>query len=177
MNISNCPEPSSTGEGKIPFLDSALLSTACSVLGCSVENIILSFVCYLPVSNDMATLDSATTNDILFIPLAAEGCHRISDEQELGKAVAEIGDWETLCKNLGVEKAVINALRNMVDTESTIKKSRCLEAYLNTGRACWEQVVKVVADHPFYNARLARNITCSHATHRLLYHCQRWTVM
>ena len=32
------------------------------------------------------------------IPLAAEGCHSISNKQELGKAVAEIGDWETLCK-------------------------------------------------------------------------------
>ena len=128
------------------------------MLGCSGENIILSFVCYLPVSNDMATLDSATTNDILFIPLAAEGCHLISNKQELGKAVAEIGDWETLCENLGVEKAVINALHYVIDPDNKIKKCRCLEAYLNTGRACWEQVVKVVADYPFYNARLARNI-------------------
>ena len=72
--------------------------------------------------------------------------------------MAEIGDWETLCENLGVEKAVINRLRNMIDTDSTIKKRRCLEAYLDTGRACWEQVVKVLADYPFYNARLANNI-------------------
>ena len=93
-----------------------------------------------------------------FIPLAAEGCHSISNKQELGKAVAEIGDWEALCENLGVEKAVINRLRNMIDTDSTIKKRRCLEAYLDTGRACWEQVVKVLADYPFYNARLANNI-------------------
>ena len=93
-----------------------------------------------------------------FIPLAVEGCHSISNKQELGRAVAEIGDWETLCENLGVEKAVINRLRNLIDTDSTIKKSRCLEAFLNTGGACWEQVVKVVADYPFYNARLASNI-------------------
>ena len=92
------------------------------------------------------------------IPLAAEGCHSVSNKQELEKAVAEIGNWETLCENLGVEKAVVNRLRNMIDTDSTIKKSRCLEAYLDTGRACWEQVVKVVADYPFYNARLANNI-------------------
>ena len=111
----------------------------------------------------MATLDSATTSDILFIPLAAEGCHLISNKQELGKAVAEIGDWETLCENLGVEKAVINALHYVIDPDNKIKKSRCLEAYLNTGRACWEQVVKVVADHPFYNAKLARSI--AHTQH------------
>ena len=119
----------------------------------------LSFVYYLPVSNDMATLD----NDILFIPLTAEDCHIISNKQELGKAVAEIGNWETLCENLGVEKAVINGLHYVTDPDNTIKKSRCLEAYVNTGRACWEQVVKVVADHPFYNARLARNI--AHTQH------------
>ena len=93
-----------------------------------------------------------------FIPLAADHCHSISNKQQLGKAVAEIGDWETLCDNLGVEKAVINRLRNLIDTDSTIKKSRCLEAYLDTGGACWEQVVKVVADYPFYNARLAKKI-------------------
>ena len=130
----------------------------------------MSFVCYLQVSIDMAKLDLVTTNDILFIPLAADGCHSISNKQELGKAVAEIGDWETLCENLGVEKAVINALRDMINTDSTKKKSRCLEAYLDTGRACWEQVVKVVADYPFYNARLARNIA---RTQHIDYHCQR----
>ena len=58
----------------------------------------------------------------------------------------------------GVEKAVINGLHYVTDPDNTIKKSRCLEAYLNTGRACWEQVVKVLADYPFYNARLVRNI-------------------
>ena len=72
--------------------------------------------------------------------------------------MAEIDDWETLCENLGVEKAVINKLRNMIDTDSTMKKSRCLEAYLDTGKACWEKVVKVLADYPFNNARLANNI-------------------
>ena len=71
--------------------------------------------------------------------------------------MAEIGDWETLCENLGVPKAVINALRSS-SMENGIKKSRCLEAYLNTGEACWEDVVEVVADHPFHNKRLARKI-------------------
>ena len=43
-----------------------------------------------------------------------------------------------------------------------------MEAYLNTGRACWEQVVKVVADYPFYNARLANNIAhMQHIDYRL----------
>ena len=115
----------------------------------------------MPVSNAIATLDSATTNDILFILLAAEGCRSISSKQKLEKAVAEIGNWETLCENLGVEKDVINRLHYVIDPHNTIKKSKCLEAYLNTGRACWEQVVKVVADYPFNNARLAREIACN----------------
>ena len=94
---------------------------------------------------------------LLYLP--AVRCHNISDKQELGKAVAEIEDWEGLCENLGVSKAVLNTFGNKMDT---VKKRKCLEAYLNTGKACWEQVVKVVADHPFYNVRLANKIADMH---------------
>ena len=71
--------------------------------------------------------------------------------------MAEIGDWETLCENLGVPKAVLNELR-FSDKQTGRKKSECLEAYVNTDKACWEQVVKVIADFPFHNKRLARQI-------------------
>ena len=71
--------------------------------------------------------------------------------------MAEIGDWESLCENLGVPKAVLNELR-FSDKQTGRKKSGCLEAYLDTDNACWEQVVKVVADFPFHNKRLARQI-------------------
>ena len=57
---------------------------------------------------------------------------------------------------------VLNDLRNMINTENAVKKRRCLEAYLNTGKACWEQVVEVVTDHPFHNARLATEIANMH---------------
>ena len=93
---------------------------------------------------------------------AAVSCHSISSKQELEKAVAEIGNWEAMCEHLGVHKAVLNGLRNIIDTDSTIKKSRCLDAYLNMGDACWEHVVKVVADYPFYNFRLAKEIAATH---------------
>ena len=89
-------------------------------------------------------------------------CHSISNKQELEKAVAEIGNWEAMCEHLGVHKAVLSGLRNIIDTDSTIKKSRCLDAYLNMGDACWEHVVKVVADYPFYNFRLAKEIAAAH---------------
>ena len=75
--------------------------------------------------------------------------------------MAEIGDWESLCENLGVPKAVLNELR-FSDKQRGRKKSGCLEAYLDTDNACWEQVVKVVADHPFHNKRLARKIATDH---------------
>ena len=104
---------------------------------------------------------------VCFVLLAAGGCHRIdiSKKQELEKAVAEIGDWDSLCENLGVEKAVINELRSS-SMENGKKKSRCLEAYLNTDKACWERVVEVVADYPFYNKRLARQIADNHYSSR-----------
>ena len=94
---------------------------------------------------------------LLYLP--AVRCHSISDKQELGKAVAEIEDWEGLCENLGVSKVVLSTFSNKMDT---IKKRKCLEAYLDTGKACWEQVVEVVADHPFYNVRLANKIADMH---------------
>ena len=40
--------------------------------------------------------------------------------------------------------------------------NKCLEAYINLGEACWEQVVNVVADHPFCNTGLAKDIACDH---------------
>ena len=93
---------------------------------------------------------------ICFVLLAVQGCHRIK-KQELEKAVAEIGDWETLCENLGVPKAVINGL-HFSDKQMTRKKIDCLQAYLNTDKPCWEKLVQVVAEGPFHNKRLARDI-------------------
>ena len=60
-----------------------------------------------------------------------------------------------------VHKAVLNWLCNTIDTDNAIKKSRCPEAYLNMDDACWEQVVKVVADYPFYNLKIANEIAAT----------------
>ena len=84
-------------------------------------------------------------------------CHSILNKQELGRAVAVIGDWEALCENLGTPVPVLKQLR-FDSIESSMKRSRCLEAYLDTGKACWETVVQVVADDPFYNKKLAKKI-------------------
>lgn len=94
----------------------------------------------------------------LLIPLAPVDCHSISTVQELERALADIGNWEPLCENLGAPKPVVNQLRDE-NIDSWLKKRRCLEAYINNNKnACWETVVKVVADHPFYNRRLAEKI-------------------
>ena len=72
--------------------------------------------------------------------------------------MAEIGDWEALCEYLGVHRAVLISLCSMINTENRVKKHRCLEVYIDTGKACWEQVANVIADYPFYNGRLAEEI-------------------
>ena len=93
---------------------------------------------------------------LTFIP-APVGCTSISTKQELEKAVAKIGDWEALCEHLGAPQTKLQELRfSTIDTRT--KKSRCLEAYLDTGKACWEHVVKVVAEYPIENKRLAKKI-------------------
>ena len=71
--------------------------------------------------------------------------------------LAEIGDWQSLCTNLEVPEAVISNLENE-HLKNNAKKQNCLSAYFDQGNACWEKVIKVVADHPFYNKRLATQI-------------------
>ena len=68
---------------------------------------------------------------LLYIHLQLQ-CHK---QGTSSKAVAEIGNWKTSCEHLGVLKTVLNALDNIIDTAGTIKKSRCLEAYLNMSNA------------------------------------------
>ena len=60
----------------------------------------------------------------------------LTSKQKLQKAVAEIGNWDTMCEHLRVHKAVLNGLDNIIDSAGTLKKSRCLEAYLNMSTAC-----------------------------------------
>ena len=100
-------------------------------------------------------------NDSVFYP-AAGSCTSISKKQELDKAVAEVGDWEALCLYLDIPQRKIKELY-FSNTDVRTKKSICLEVYLNMGNACWEHVVKVVAEYPFYNLRLAKEIAATHS--------------
>ena len=93
--------------------------------------------------------------------MAAGSCHPIKTKQELEIAVAEIGQWEALCGHLGAPEAVLSELRDS-EMGTRKKKSRCLEAYYNTGKACWEQVVKVVAEFPIQKKKISEQIAHAH---------------
>ena len=49
-----------------------------------------------------------------------------------------------------------------MNTGNTTKKHKCLEAYIDTGKACWETVVKIITEYPFYRKKLAEEIANMH---------------
>jgi len=38
------------------------------------------------------------------------------------------------------------------------KKQRCLQAFHKQGTVCWETVISVLTEYPFYNGKLAKRI-------------------
>ena len=89
------------------------------------------------------------------------GCHRITKKSDIYAELADIGNWEALCSYLGVPEAKIDELVHE-HLENTVKKQRCLAAYVDQGNACWEEVIKVVAGYPFYKKLLAEQIAAKH---------------
>ena len=55
----------------------------------------------------------------------------------------------------------MNRLKNERFTEFQ-KKDGCLQSYVDSDEASWEEVVIAVARHPFNNKRLAKNIAEKH---------------
>lgn len=80
---------------------------------------------------------------------------------DLIQAVQEIGDWQGLCTNLGVNEGKIDSLIHSTATVDT-KKAGCLRAYFNGGEAKWSNVIKAVAMHPINNIRVAKQIAEDH---------------
>ena len=76
---------------------------------------------------------------------------------DLIQAVKDIGDWQALCTNLGVDDGVLETLVHSTTTVYT-KKADCLRAYFNDGKANWADVVKAVTMHPINNKRVAKQI-------------------
>ena len=85
-------------------------------------------------------------------------CHPIASKQDLFTVLADIGNWEALCTHLKVPEAVINGLENE-NLENNARKQRCLSAYFDQGKACWEKVIEVITGYPFYKKKLASQIT------------------
>ena len=69
----------------------------------------------------------------------------------------DIGNWDILCTTLGVNDAIMERIR--YDTiDSVLKKTNCLKAYIDSGKARWDKVVRVVCSNPFYNMILGQEL-------------------
>ena len=77
---------------------------------------------------------------------------------DLIQAVKDIGDWRSLCMNLGVSEGEMD---NIIHNDGT-KKIDCLQAYWNGGDAKWSDVVRAVAMSPINNKRVAKEIAKDH---------------
>ena len=73
----------------------------------------------------------------------------------------DIGNWESLCTHLEVSETVMDPLRYS-ELAITIKKERCLSAYIDSGEATWDHVVKVVCSPPFNKIKLGKEIAKRH---------------
>lgn len=83
------------------------------------------------------------------IALSKYDCTAIENKQELSAAVADVGDWRSLCSNLGVSESKMNALEHS-SAQDVTRKGECLDAFFDLGKdiACWESVANVVASYP-----------------------------
>lgn len=97
------------------------------------------------------------TKHNLMITETEEACHEILDVNKLFDSVSEVGDWDMLCSRLGVKEETLGSLRFSHEDASS-KKLKCLRAYLDLGQGCWEQVVQVLCESPFYKKRLGKKI-------------------
>ena len=84
--------------------------------------------------------------------------HAVESVQELVKMLSDIGNWEALCTNLGVNRGVMSELIH-TSLDANIKKKRCLESYFDSGLAHWEEVIKAVVGPGILNERVAKKIT------------------
>ena len=73
----------------------------------------------------------------------------------------DIGNWELLCTHLEVSEAEIEKLRHS-GHDVTIKKKGCLNAYIDSGEATWDHIVKVVCSSPFKKIKLGKEIAKRH---------------
>lgn len=57
-----------------------------------------------------------------------------------------------------VDESKLNVLKESSTATEITKTTECLQAYINNGKASWEEVVTVVARYPISNLRVAKEI-------------------
>ena len=73
-----------------------------------------------------------------------------------------------LCWNLDVDEGIMDRLKHADYVTPESKKRDCLQAYLNSGRATWEMVIRAVTDKPVRNMKIAKKIADDY---EILYSC------
>ena len=82
----------------------------------------------------------------------------IDDIRLLLRAVKAIGEWDLLCTYLKVDDGVLSPLKKSSRDTEILKKTECLNAYIKSAKASWEEVVIVVAQYPISNIGIAQEI-------------------
>ena len=85
-----------------------------------------------------------------------DGRYPIKNKLHLFAALSEVGNWESLCTNLGVSDSLMEALR-FSDKNNMLKKEECLKHFYNDDPD-WGHVVNTVAEFPISNPTLACKI-------------------
>ena len=81
----------------------------------------------------------------------------IKEFKYLRSSVHDIGNWQSLCRNLGMREGDIERIMTERHSE-VLKKDDCLKSYFNLNEAYWEEVIVAVATPPFRNKQLAEII-------------------
>lgn len=91
-------------------------------------------------------------------PVHAQHQGDIHDINQLQEAVKEIGDWRSLCMNLGVDSAIMDELIHAQNKLDKAKKADCLQAYIDSGEAHWCKVADAVSKYPVNKRRIGNII-------------------
>ncbi len=93
---------------------------------------------------------------------SATNSYPIKGISDLIEATEGVGDWNSLCMELGVSESVLDELKHSQKQSSTCKRE-CLEDYLKNHVGDWKEVVRVIATRrPIKNIKVACKIAKKH---------------
>ena len=86
------------------------------------------------------------------------GCHEVRSLDDLYNYLHEIGKWDQLCSQLGVDEGTIAEIRE--DPQASRRLYNCLKAFVDYGEphSCWEKVVFTVCGPGFGKKKLGKTI-------------------